>query len=282
MNPKLRSLCLDAASIGGGCVLLAAGMVLFTIPNNIAPGGVSGLATALAHISRFSVGAWAAVLNVPLLLLAWHRMGVPRFIKTLIATFLLSGLIDLFGLILPAYTGNPLLAAVFGGALSGAGMGVLYLRGNNTGGTDLLCLLLARHLPNMPLGTLLMCIDACVVVIAVCIFRNLEVALYSYVTIFITSKLIDTIMQGVDYAKVVHIITTKGEEMARVLNAKTERGVTILPAQGGYTGQGKSMLITVTRQNVLSQTLQLIKSVDPDAFLYVSNSTEVHGEGFKN
>ena len=280
-NQKLKSFLLDTASIGGGCALLGVSMVVFTIPNNIAPGGVGGLATALAYITSISVGVWSLILNVPLLLLAWRKMGLLHLVKTIVATVLLSAVIDAFGLFLPGYTGNTLLAAVFGGALSGVGVGVLYLRGNNTGGTDLLTLLIAKKLPNIPLGSLLLCIDAAVVVIAVLIFRDIEVALYSAVTIFVASKLIDTIMQGVDYAKVVNIITDKGNEVAQVLNVETERGVTILPARGSYTGNEKTMLITVTRQNVLSQTLQLVKSVDPNAFIYVSNSTEVHGEGFK-
>lgn len=280
-NKKLRSLLLDGASIIVGCTLLGVSMVVFTIPNNIAPGGVSGLATALAYISSISVGVWTLMLNVPMLIMSWRKLGLKHLIKTIIGTVMLSVAIDAFGLFMPGYTGNPLLAAVFGGALGGAGMGVMYLRGNNTGGTDLLTLLLAKKLPNMPLGSLLMCIDATVVVIAVLIFRDIEVALYSAVTIFVASKLIDTIMQGVDYAKVVNIITDKGEDVARILNTKTDRGVTMIPAKGSYTGNQKELLITVTRQNVLSQTLQLIKSVDPDAFIYVSNSTEVHGEGFK-
>lgn len=281
MKEKLREILLDTVSIAGGCALLGASLVVFTIPNNIAPGGVSGLATALAYISPLSVGLWSILLNIPLLLLAWRRMGVVHLLKTVVATLLLSVAIDAFGLFLPQYRGSPLLAAVFGGAITGAGVGLLYLRGNNTGGTDLLCLLLKRLMPNVSLGMLLMCIDAGVVVIAVAIFRDIDVALYSVLAIFISSKVIDGIMQGVDFAKVVHVITDKGEEMARELNTRTERGATILPAQGSYSGNGKSMLITVIRRNSLAQTLQIIKSVDPSAFLYVSNSTEVHGEGFK-
>ena len=126
-----------------------------------------------------------------------------------------------------------------------------------------------------------MCVDIAVVLIAVAIFRDIEVALTSAITIYVTSKVIDTLAQGVEYAKVIYVITDKGAELSAVLNEHTERGNTLIKAFGGYTGTEKQLLITVTRRNVLSQTLHLIKQVDPAAFTFVTNSTEVHGEGFR-
>ena len=201
---------------------------------------------------------------------------------TLLATVLLSVFIDLFGAILPGYSNNELLAAVAGGVLSGLGVGILFLRGISTGGTDLAALLLKKPFPNVPNGIMLLLIDAGVVAVAVLIFRDIEVALYSAITIYLSSKVIDALAQGVDYAKVIYIITERGEEISRVLNEQTGRGTTLLSAQGGYTGKDKQMVVTVTRRNVLAQTLRLIKQTDPAAFTYVTDSTEVHGEGFKN
>ena len=276
-----KGLLLDILMVLAGSVLVALAVAMFTVPNDIAPGGVSGLATALASFSPVSVGVWTLLLNVPLLLAAWRMLGLRPLVMTLIATVLLSFFIDLFGALLPGYSNNVLLAAFCGGVLSGLGVGLLFLRGISTGGTDLAALLLRRAFPNVPSGTLLLLIDAAVVIFAVCVFREIEVALYSSITIWISSKVIDALAQGVDYAKVIYVITEHGAEVSRVLNTRTDRGTTLLPAQGGYTGGEKQMVITVTRRSVLAQTLHLIRETDPKAFTFVMDSTEVHGEGFK-
>lgn len=282
MKAELKRWLVDVPVILLGTALVALGLAMFTIPNDIAPGGVSGLATALSHLtSVLTVGTWSLLLNVPLLVIAWWKLGFRPLAKTLMATVLLSAFIDLFAIFVPPYTNNPLLAACFGGALLGAGTGVLFIRGISTGGTDLLSLLLNRLLPNLSLGTLLMCIDAVVVLFAVIVFGNIEIALYSFVTIFIATKAIDGIMQGVDYAKVIHVVTEHGEELSRKLTEELERGVTTMPARGGYTGRDKQLLLVVTRRSDFAQTLGIIKTVDPSAFLIVTNATEVHGEGFK-
>ncbi len=264
-----------------GSLLVALAIAVFTVPNDIAPGGVSGMATALAYISPIRVGVWTLLLNVPLLLAAWRLQGPRSLAMTLVATVLLSFFIDFLDDLLPGYTNNPLLAAVFGGVLSGLGVGILFLRGISTGGTDLAALLLKRLFPNVPSGTLLLIVDSAVVAFAVCVFRDIEVALYSAITIWVSSKVIDALAQGVDYAKVIYTITDHGEEVSRVLNQHTDRGTTLVPAQGGYTGSDKRMVITVTRRSVLAQTLRLIRETDPQAFTFVMDSTEVHGEGFK-
>ncbi|MBQ5405706.1 MAG: YitT family protein [Oscillospiraceae bacterium] len=264
-----------------GSATVALAVAVFTVPNDIAPGGVSGLATALAYVSPVSVGVWTLLLNVPLLLTAWRLLGPRALAMTLLATVLLSVFIDLFAALLPGYTNNVLLAAVAGGVLSGLGVGVLFLRGISTGGTDLAALLLKNPFPNLPNGIMLLLIDACVVAVAVVIFRDIEVALYSAITIYLSSKVIDALAQGVDYAKVIYVVSERGEEISRVLNECTDRGTTLLNAQGGYTGKDKQLVVTVTRRNVLAQTLRLIRQTDPRAFVFVTDSTEVHGEGFK-
>ncbi len=276
-----KDLLLDAAASVIGSALVGVSLSMFTIPNNIAPGGVSGLSTALAHVLHMRVSVLTILLNVPILLAAWRRMGRHSFFSTLICTGLLSLFIELADRYLPSYTGNILIAAVYGGAVCGLGTGILFLRNITTGGTDLLALLLKKLFPNLPGGTLLMIIDSAVVLIAVLVFKEIDVALTSAITIYISSKVIDTLAQGVDYAKVIYIITDKGTEMSQALNESTQRGNTVIKAAGGYTGEEKTMIITVTRRNVLSQTLHLIKQVDPAAFTFVTNSTEVHGEGFR-
>lgn len=280
-SAQKKDVLLDLLYAVFGSAILGLAIAVFTVPNDIAPGGVSGLATALAHISPLSVGLWSLLMNIPLLLGAWKLLGIRPLLTTLFATVLLSGFIDLFGVILPGYTNEPLLASVAGGVLSGAGVGLLFLRGISTGGTDLLALMLHRFLPNLRNGVLLFLADSAVVVIAVLIFRDLDVALYSAITIYISSKVIDAMAQGVDYAKVVYTVTAHGKEVSDALNRGTPRGTTLVSARGGYTNDQKQIVITVTRRNYLAQTLRLIKQTDPAAFTFVTDSTEVHGEGFK-
>jgi len=281
MNSRTANFLRDAFSDVIGAALVAAALVIFTIPNNIAPGGVSGLATALHHITPITIGVWSLMLNVPLFVQAFRKLGFRPLLNTAVTTVLLSFFIDYFETFLPGYTNNILVAAVFGGAVMGVGMGLLLVRGASTGGTDLLSLLVSARLPDVPLGTLLMFIDGAVVVFAVFIFRDIDVAMYSAITIFVSSKTVDYIMQGADYAKVIYVVTDKGKELSDILQAGTDRGVTLIPAVGGYTGSDKTMLTTVVRRNNVSLALGLIKQCDPGAFVYVVNSTEVHGEGFK-
>lgn len=264
-----------------GSALVGIALSMFIIPNDIAPGGVSGLATALAHITPWRVSIWTLALNIPLLLGAWNLLGKRSIAFTAASTLLTSVFIELASRFLPQYSNDVLLSAFYGGILSGAGIGMLFARGISTGGTDLLTLMLKRHIPAISSGKLLMAVDMAVVVFAVFVFRNIEVALYSAVTIFVTSRVIDALTQGVDYAKVVYVVTARGREVADALMERLDRGTTIVPAIGGYSGEGKELIITVTRRNYLPHTLRLIREIDPAAFIYVTDSTEVHGEGFK-
>ena len=281
MRDSVRAWVLDLIAIVIGTALVAMGLVLFTIPNDIAPGGVSGLATALAYVSPLSVGVWTLLLNVPVVAVAWRKLGLKPILKTLLSTLLLSLLIDVFTALIPPYLNNVLLAAVLGGVLCGMGTGLIFLRGASTGGTDLISLLLNRVFPNMSVGFLLLLVDTLVVVFAVAVFKDIEVALYSIVTIFVTTKTIDAILQGVDHAKVIYVITEKGEAVNRRLTAEMERGVTMLEGKGGYTRRDKQVLMVVVRRNLFSQAMSAIKETDQDAFLFVVNASEVHGEGFK-
>lgn len=265
-----------------GSALVALSVSMFTVPNDIAPGGVSGLATALAHITPIRVSAWSLLLNLPLLLWGWRSLGARPLLMTLTSTVLLSAFIELFARLLPAYGDKPLVGSVFGGLCCGLGVGLLFLRGISTGGSDLLALLLKQGpLPNASSGALVLGIDGLVVVFAVLVFGDIDVALYSAICIFISSKVIDALAQGVDYAKVIYIVTGRGEEVRRALTESTDRGTTVIPAFGGYTNEEKQVIITVTRRNALAQTLRLIRLTDPAAFTFVTDSTEVHGEGFK-
>lgn len=280
-NYTLRDVLIDLVYTVVGTALVGFALSMFTVPNDIAPGGVSGLATALAYITPIRVSAWTLMMNIPLMIAAWRKLGPRAIFFTLIATLLLSFFIEIGERFLPKYSSDTLVASLMGGVVSGLGMGMLFIRGISTGGTDLLALILKKLLPNLPTGTLLMFVDATVVVIATLIFRDFDVAIYSAITIYVCSKVIDALTQGVDYAKVIYTVSSHGEEIVRALNEHTDRGSTLIPAFGGYTGEGKHIVMTVTRRSVVAQTLRLIRQTDPKSFSFVMDSTEVHGEGFK-
>lgn len=280
-NYTLRDVLIDLVYTAVGTALVGFALSMFTVPNDIAPGGVSGLATALAYITPIRVSAWTLMMNIPLMIAAWRKLGPRAIFFTLIATLLLSFFIEIGDRFLPKYCSDTLVASLMGGVVSGLGMGMLFIRGISTGGTDLLALILKKLLPNLPTGTLLMFVDATVVVIATLIFRDFDVAIYSAITIYVCSKVIDALTQGVDYAKVIYTVSSHGEEIARALNENTDRGSTLIPAFGGYTGESKQIVMTVTRRSVVAQTLRLIRQTDPKSFSFVMDSTEVHGEGFK-
>ena len=280
-NYTIKDVLIDLLYTVVGTALVGFALSMFTVPNDIAPGGVSGLATALAYITPIRVSAWTLMMNIPLMIAAWRKLGPRAIFYTLIATLLLSFFIEIGERFLPKYSSDTLVASLMGGVVSGLGMGMLFIRGISTGGTDLLALILKKLLPNLPTGTLLMFVDATVVVIATLIFRDFDVAIYSAITIYVCSKVIDTLTQGVDYAKVIYTVSSHGEEIARALNENTDRGSTLIPAFGGYTGESKQIVMTVTRRSVVAQTLRLIRQTDPKSFSFVMDSTEVHGEGFK-
>ncbi len=281
MKQSARAWALDILLFLLGSAMVAAGLVLFTIPNDIAPGGVSGLATALAYFTPVSVGIWTLLLNIPLIGLAWWKLGFRPLAKTIFTTLMLSAFIELFSRILPPYSNNILLASVLGGVLCGIGMGIIFVRGATTGGTDLISLLLNRAFPNLSVGSLLLMVDTMVVVFAVFVFKNIEVALYSIVTIFATTRTIDAIMQGVDHAKVIYIVTERADDILALLADELGRGVTVLQGRGGYTRRDKHVLMLVVRRNSFAQTLKAVKQIDKQAFIFVTDATEVHGEGFK-
>ena len=280
----------DAVSIIFGCMIMAFGMVMFTIPNNIAPGGLSGLATALSYLISETVGVSIGVgiltfaMQVPIIIIAMKVFGLKALITTVITAVAYSGSIELASLIpnLYTHTDNLLLAAVMGGAAIGLGVAILFMRGLATGGTDTVSMVLRVKFPRIRAGSLMMTVDAVVVLVAVIIFGDIEVALYSGISIFVMGKVIDAVMQGFDYARVFFIITDRAEAILHALAEEMGRGVTEIRVRGGYTHEDKKMLMTVARKGEVSLTLKLIKRVDPGAFLIMFNATEVIGKGFKD
>ncbi|MGI6685709.1 MAG: YitT family protein [Bacillota bacterium] len=263
-----------------GCFITAIGLVAFLIPNKIAAGGVSGLATVLYYLFKFPVGITMFVINIPLLLFCIKELGMKFGVKSLYGTFVLSFFVDFLAfLIKEPWTNDALLAAVYGGVLCGLGLGVVFRFKGTTGGTDLAAALIHKF-ARISLGYSLMSIDAMVIILAGIVF-DVEQALYALVAVFVTSKMIDVVQEGVSYAKAAIIISEEYEKIGDELLARMERGVTFFQSKGAYTKKDRYVLLCVVVQSEVSTLKDIVYSIDPQAFVIFSNVHEVLGEGFK-
>lgn len=279
---KAQETAIDFVYWIAGCFLYATALHLFLAPNHIAQGGVTGAATLLNYLlPKVTIGQFVALLNVPLFLVAWKFLGLKFLVRSGIVTILLSIVIDITALFIPKYNGNLILAAVFGGVLSGAGLSLIFLRGATSGGTDVLARLLRLKWPHISMGRVILMADMCVVTAAGFVYGNLESVLYAAVVVFISSKVIDYIMYGTGNGKLLMVITLHAREIAAEVTKQMHRGVTILPVQGGYTGEDKNMIICAVRSSEVARLSKIIRSIDEAPFIIVSEAGEILGEGFK-
>lgn len=270
----------DYALIVIGCLLVALSINMLLEPNKIAPGGVSGVGIVLYHLFGFPVGTTMLVLNVPLFILGIRNLGGSFGARTLFATVIVSGIID-FTTFLPVITEDPLLASLYGGAIMGVGLGLVFRSGATTGGTDLAAKILHRFIPFFTLGQLLLFIDFAVIVFAAVVFKNYDLALYAMVTMFVASQIIDGLLEGVNFAKAIFIISSKSQFIAERILKDLDRGVTGLDGKGMYTGQDKMVLLCVLPRGEIPALKAIVSEIDKDAFIILTDVREVLGEGFK-
>ena len=273
-NEQLAS----AVQIALGCALGALAYPLFLVPNHIAPGGLTGLATVLNYLFHWPVGTTSLVMNVPLFIIGYRAMGRVFVVRSLVATVLFSVLIDLIPL--PPMTEQPLLGAVFGGVLLGAGLGLILRGGATTGGTDMVARMIHNRFQHISVGAFLFLIDCCVVLMAG-FFIEAEYALYAFVALYAASKLIDVVMVGLAREKACYIISSQHERVKQEIMQKLDRGVTVLRAEGGYSGQERPVLLCVLSAQELGRLKAIVREADEDAFLFISDAHEVLGEGFR-
>ncbi len=275
----LKVILIDLAGILAGSIVLAVGMNMFMVPNMLAPGGVSGLSVFLYHILGMPVGLTIILFNIPLFIIGYFVLGTRVIIQSLIGTFLFSIAVEITAPMLPPATDDLLLAAVYGGIVMGIGVGLVFRFRSSTGGSALLSLILAKTSGISP-GQALLWSDLVVLFLAVFIFGS-EPAMYAALSLFVSIKVIDAILEGLGLAKSAIIITSRGAEINEKLLYELGRGVTRIEGQGGYTGEGKEVLLCVVTRQQTALLKSIIYEVDPEAFVIIGNATEVHGEGFK-
>lgn len=278
---KLRHILSDTALILGGAALFSVGVNMFSVPNGIVQGGLTGVSTMLNHLFPvIPIGLSVFVLNIPLFILSFMRLGKAFVLKTLGATTVFSVLIDAGAAFIPPYRGDVLLAALFCGVLSGAGLGAVLLAGATTGGTETAALLVRQKKPFSSVGSIMLVFDLVVITLSWAVFGKPENVMYAAVTLFVSSKTIDLVLYGAGHSKLVFIVTEKGEMLAGKITGLLKRGVTSVPVTGGYTGKKKTLLLCAVRASEAALLSRITKEADPQAFTVITEAGEVLGRGF--
>lgn len=263
-----------------GCIVYAVGVYCFTAPNQIAPGGVTGLATLANYVWQLPIGLVTLLINLPLLLMAFKFIGRGFTFRTFVTVAMLSAVMDLLMPLLPTYVGNPILAALFGGVCSGAGLGLVFMRGSTSGGTDIACRLLQLKFPHMPVGRLIMLLDAVVLILSAIVYNNIETLLYGMISIFTAAQVIDKVLYGMDSGRMLLVMSDHHREIADQIIARVGRGVTFLQGEGAYSGQQRQVLLCAVRAPQYYRIKSIINEVDPNAFLIAAEASEILGYGF--
>lgn len=282
MQTKIKDIVKDYLLFFIGSISYAVSVNCFTSPNNIAPGGLTGVGIMLNYLFELPIGTTVLIMNVPLFIWAYISLGGNFLGKTVVATLLSSVIIDIMEFInIPSYSGDRLLAAIFGGVFSGAGLALIFLRGGTTGGTDLLARLLSRKFRAIPMGRMILLLDMIVVASTVLVYRNIESALYAVIATYVSTSVIDALLYGSDAGKVLFIVTKNPGEVSKTIIERVGRGVTILQGKGAYTGQDSGVLMCAVRRNEVFRIRDIMVKIDPSSFIIVGDATQVLGEGFK-
>lgn len=264
-----------------GTAVFALGMDLFLFSNDLTAGGISGIALVLNHILGFgTVGTITTLINLPLFFVGGKKIGVRFFVGSLIGMFFLSLFIDLFAFLPPIET-EPLLGAIYGGVFCGLGAGLVFMSQASTGGSDIIVRLLKQKYRHMPLGHISIAFDFVVATLTGIIFQDMTRTLYSLIAIFVTGQVIDAVIYRFDYSKVAMIVSKHHEEIAKGIATRIDRGATYLYGQGYYSHQDTKVVLTAVKKNQLSDLIDLVVSIDPDAFIIVQEAHQVLGNRFK-
>lgn len=266
-----------------GVLLCAAGYNMFLIPNDLAPGGFTGIAQLIHAATGWPVGTVALCLNIPLFLLSARSLGIQFGFRSLVATVGLSLALDFFPMpqAVPTGTANAqFLACVFGGVINGAGFGLVIRGSATTGGSDMLAKLIHERFPTLSVGMLMFVVDALVILASAFVFDVVS-ALYALICVFLSGYVIDLLIDGLNAARAYFIISCHSEQISRRILAELERGATCFAARGAYTGEQRDVLLCVVSRMEAVPLKQIVAEIDPAAFVIATNVHEALGEGFK-
>ena len=264
-----------------GNAMFALGFNLFLVPNSLNVGGLSGIAMILQRVlGRGGIGLYTAVMNVPLFVIGYKRLGRGFFFGSLLGMACNSLLIDLLAG-LPAPQVETMLGVIFGGVLTGAGLGLVFLPGATTGGTDILARLLKRHFREVKMGYVTLAIDTCVLILTGLVFRDISKTLYSALPLAASSFVMDQLLYGLDHSTVALIISEQYQAVSKQIADRLDRGATVLEGSGSYTGSPRPVLMSAVRQKELPEIKAIVREIDPEAFVILLPAHQVLGEGFR-
>ena len=266
-----------------GSILYGIGMVTFASASNFAPGGVSGISILLNFITKgvLPIGLATVLINIPIILLTYKTLGRRFFVRSLKTILISWPITDYLVPLLPKYAGDPMLAAIFGGILAGAGLVFIYMRDSSTGGSDFVIMAIRKKHPHLTIGNISMAVDGIIIVLGAFVYKNINATLYGFIMTIIYSIIIDKLMYGFNSSKLVVVISEKGNDIAKAVGDEIERGVTIANGVGAYTGNAKKILMCACSKAEVFKIKRIAYKADSKAFVIVSSVDTAYGEGFK-
>lgn len=277
---KIKYLLVQFLQIVVGTALIAISTSLFLLPNKLSSGGFSGIATIVYYLLEIPLGTTILVLNIPLFVISLIKNGKHFFVNAIAGTAGLSIFLNIFEKLKPITT-DRFLACIYGGIIAGIGTAIILKANASTGGTDLLTQIIKAYKPNVRVSNLLVILDTIIVITNVIFFKELEIGLYSAITIYIMGKMLDIFFEGIDFAKMVYIISPKNEEISKQIGEKIKRGSTSLYGKGMYKKKDREVLFCVASRGEVREIRKIVNEIDKDAFIVITNAREVFGEGFK-
>lgn len=264
-----------------GSFIMAVGVALFLLPNQLSSGGIAGIATITYYLLKIPMGTVIMVINIPLFLFSGYKIGKAFFIKSIIGTISLSFFIDILDKIEPL-TNDRFLACVYGGIIIGIGTAVLLKVNSSTGGSDLISYIAKKYNPTIRTSNIILIIDFVIICLNMLFFREIEIGLYSAIAIYLMGKIIDILFEGIYFTKMMLIISDKSEEIAKVIENEIKRGTTGIYGKGMYTNKEKLILMCVAPRKDIARIKLMARKIDTNSFIIITNSREVLGQGFKD
>lgn len=283
VNKKAAKWAADIAVIAASALMYSVGVICFSEPNNIAPGGVTGVAIIISSVTGIPVGTLYSLINIPIVIVGFFLLNRRTMLKTLIAVVFITIISNVALVNAPVYSaqnGGGIMAAIFGGVLIGAGLGFTYTREATTGGMDIVNKIINRYFPHMRIGEIIFITDAAVIALGYAVYRDMDAVLYAVISVFVQTRIIDSLVYGGMESKFLMIFTEHADELANRLTAQ-HRGVTLIDAKGAYSGQPRRIVCTAVKKSEYIRVKRLVREVDSRAFVITTGADEVLGEGFQ-
>ena len=277
---KIKSILRDILLVVSGSAIFSLSVNMFSAPNNIVQGGLTGIGTIANYLFSLPIGTVMLILNIPLFALAIRYLRMKFVIKTVISTVIFTLLIDLGAYVIKPYEGDMLLGCIFCGVLSGVGLALVFLTGATTGGTDIIAMLIRKRKSSISMGNIMLLADLAVILLSYVVYGEIESIMYAVIVIFISAKAIDFVLYGREHTKLLFIITSQKEAVLSAILLEIGRGASVLPVTGGYTGKDKHLILCAAKKMQIREILHLTATKDPEAFTVICDAGQVVGKGF--